>query len=379
MKKKIAIIGAGIAGLTLANLIKKNSDSDFEFMLYEKEESLSLDEGFGIQLATNSVSILNKIDFQKINSENIFHPKNIDFFTVKNEKICDLEISKLNTEYSKYTTLKRSTLIEFLKDEIYTQHLRFGKRIEKVTELKNKVLIKFDDNTNDLVDYVVGADGIFSNTRSFFEKKKNQPLFKKAIAVRLVFKKKHNLNINENNISLFMGSNLHLVIYPINKKNEFNLVCIIRDKKYDPDNVKSLIEKKLLTQNPNLKDLFKSDLKSWPLYSTPQILPSSNKKVFYIGDAFNGFLPSLAQGASQSIESAYELFNLIKNQNPDASNVYFKTRSARAKIIRRRSNFNFFAFHFSSFVMQKIRNFFLKFLVKRKVFINSYLGKVYKN
>ena len=144
MKKKIAIIGAGIAGLTLANLIKKNSK--FEFMLYEKEESLSLDEGFGIQLATNSVSILNKIDFKKIDSENIFQPKKVDFFTIKNEKICDLEISKFNTEYSKYTTLKRSTLIEFLKDEIYTQHLRFGKRIKEVAELKGKVLIKFDDN-----------------------------------------------------------------------------------------------------------------------------------------------------------------------------------------------------------------------------------------
>ena len=377
MKKKIAIIGAGIAGLTLANLIKKNSD--FEFMLYEKEESLSLDEGFGIQLATSSVSILNKIDFQKINSKDIFHPKTIDFFTIKNEKICDLEISKFNTEYSKYTTLKRSALIEFLKNEIYTQHLRFGKRIKEVTELKGKVLIKFDDNTNNLVDYVVGADGIFSNTRSFFEKKKNQPLFKKAIVVRLILKTKNNLNINERNISLFMGSNLHLVIYPINKKNELNLVCIIRDKKYDPDNVKSLIERTLLTQNSNFKDLFKNDLKSWPLYSTPKILPSSNKKVFYIGDAFNGFLPALAQGAGQSIESAYELFNLIKDQNPDASNVYFKTRSERAKIVRRRSNFNFFAFHFSSFVMQKIRNLFLKFLVKRKGFINSYLGTVYKN
>ena len=53
MKKKIAIIGAGIAGLTLANLIKKNSD--YEFMLYEKQESLSLDEGYGIQLSTNSI------------------------------------------------------------------------------------------------------------------------------------------------------------------------------------------------------------------------------------------------------------------------------------------------------------------------------------
>ena len=377
MKKKIAIIGVGIAGLTLANLIKKNSD--FEFMLYEKEESLSLDDGFGIQLAMNSVSILNKIDFQKVNSKDIFHPKAIDFFTIKNEKICDLEISKFNSEYSKYTTLRRSTLIEFLKDEIYTQHLRFGKHIKEVTELKGKILIKFYDNTNDLVDYVVGADGIFSNTRSFFEKKKNQPSFKKAIAVRLILKTKNNLDINEKNISLFMGSNLHLVIYPINQKNELNLVCIIRDKKYDPDSIKSLIERKLLSQNPNLKDLFKGDLKSWPLYSTSKVVPSSNNKVFYIGDAFNGFLPTLAQGGGQSIESAYELFNLIKDENLDASNIYFKKRLERTKVVRRRSNFNFFAFHFSSSVMQKIRNFFLKFLVKRKGFINSYLGTVYKN
>ena len=377
MKKKLAIIGAGIAGLTLANLIKKKSD--FEFMLYEKADSLSLEEGFGIQLAPNSVSILNKIDFKKIDSENIFHPKNIDFFTIKNEKICDLEISKFNTEYSKYTTLKRSTLIEFLKDEIYTQNLRFGKRIKEVTELKGKVLIKFDDNTNDLVDYVVGADGIFSNTRSFFEKKKNKPLFKKAIAVRLILKTKHNLNINEKNISLFMGSNLHLVIYPINKKNELNLVCVVRVKKYDPDNVKSLIERTLLSQNQNFKDLFKDDLQSLPLYSSPTIFPTSNKKIFYIGDAFNGFLPTMAQGASQSIESAYELFNLIKNENLDASNVYFKKRLKRVQIIRRRSNFNFFVFHFSSSIMKKIRNIFLKFLVKKKSFINSYLGKVYKN
>ena len=84
MKKKIAIIGAGIAGLTLANLMKKNSD--FEFMLYEKEESLSLDDSFGIQLATNSVSILNKIDFQKINSKDIFHPTAVDFLQLRMKK-----------------------------------------------------------------------------------------------------------------------------------------------------------------------------------------------------------------------------------------------------------------------------------------------------
>ena len=376
MKKKIAIIGSGIAGLTLANLIKK--ESDHEFMLYEKLESLSLDDGYGIQLSTNSIKILNKIGFRKINDKKIFHPKGVDFYNIQNKKICDLDLTQFNTDQNKYTTLQRSTLIEFLKDDVYTQHLRFGKKIKEVSELKGKVLIKFEDNTNDLVDIVVGADGIFSNTRSFFEKKKNEPKFKKAVALRIILKTKSELNIDEEKISLMMGKNCHIVIYPVNQNKELNLVCIIRDKKYDPDNIKTLVNK-VVTQNSNLEKVFEGDLKSWPLYFTPKILPSSNSKVFYIGEAFNGFLPTLAQGAGQSIESAHELFNLIKDDKAEIQNTYFKERLRRAKIVKRRSNINFFAFHFSSSIMQTLRNFFMKFLVKRKSFVNSYLGTVYKN
>ncbi len=376
MKKKLAIIGAGIAGLTLANFINKNSEH--EFMLYEKNESLSLDEGYGIQLSTNSTKILNKIGFNKINNEKIFYPKGVEFYNIQCKKICDLNLEQFNSQENKYTTLQRSTLIEFLKDEVYTQHLRFGKKIKEVSELKGKVLIKFEDNTNDLVDLVVGADGIFSNTRSFFEKKRNEPKFKKAIAIRTILKSKSELNIDDEKINLMMGKNCHLVIYPINRNKDLNVVCVIRDKKYDPDNIRSLVDK-VVGQNPNLEKIFKGELKSWPLYFTPKIIPSSNTKVFYIGDAFNGFLPTLAQGAGQSIESAYELFNLINNDKVDIHNVYFQERSKRAKMVRKRSNINFFAFHFSSAFMQSIRNFFMKFLVKRKDFISSYLGAIYKN
>ena len=376
MKKKLAIIGAGIAGLTLANFLKKFTDH--EFLVYEREESLSLEEGYGIQLATNSIKILNEIDFKKINNEKIFNPKKLDFYNIKNEKICDLDLSKFNNEETKYTTLQRSTLIEFLKEDIYTQHLRFGKKIKEVSELKDKILIKFDDNTNDLVDFVFAADGIFSNTRSFFEKSKNEPKFKKAIAARVILKSKSELNISDENISLMLGSNSHIVLYPINKKKELNLVCIIRCKKFDPGSTKQLITDLVLKQNPKLKNIFDNEIKSWPLYFTPKILSSSNKKVFYIGDAFNGFLPTLAQGAGQSIESAYEIFNLLKENKLD-SDTYFELRSKRAKIVRKRSNFNFFVFHFSNSLIQNIRNMILRFLVKRKKFIESYLGKVYKN
>ena len=248
-----------------------------------------------------------------------------------------------------------------------------------MSEYKNKILIKFEDNTNDLVDYLVAADGIFSSTRSFFVKDKNKPKFKNAIAIRTTLKSKNNLNIDRKNINLIMGANTHLVIYPVNNANELNLVCVVREKKFDQVNINDLINKKILSQNQNLKDLFQGDLKSWPLYSTNTIVPSSNKNVFYLGDAFHGFLPSMAQGASQSIEGAYELFNLLKNNNENVHKVYFQNRLKRVKIVKKRSDLNFFAFHISNSILKIVRNIILKILVKNNIFISNYLGKIYKN
>ena len=376
MKKKIAIIGSGIAGLTLANLLNKNST--FEFRVYEKTQDHIIEEGYGIQLATNAIKILNQIDFNQVNQKKIYHPKMLDFYDLQNKKICELNFERFNTKDVKYTTLQRSTLIEFLRAKVYKEYLKFDKQIKEVSQLKDKILIKFNDNTNDLVDYVVVADGIFSGTRSFFEKKKNSPIFKKAIAIRTVISSKSELQVNEQNISLFMGANVHLVVYPINQNQELNLVCIVRTKKYDPENLQTLINEKVTAQNSNLKNLFQNKIKSFPLYATPKILPSSNQKVFYIGDAFNGLLPTFAQGAGQSIESAYELFNLLKKDNLNIANKYFKARSQRIKVVRRRSNLNFLVFHISNAILQKIRNLILKFLIKRKGFIKNYLGAVYK-
>ena len=80
MKKKIAIIGSGIAGLTLASLLKTNSN--FEFVTYEKENTLNLNEGFGIQLSVNSVSILNKIGFNQLSKNEKYHPSKLDFYSI---------------------------------------------------------------------------------------------------------------------------------------------------------------------------------------------------------------------------------------------------------------------------------------------------------
>ena len=111
--KKIAIIGAGISGLFIANLFKENLD--YQVAIYEKNTSINLDEGYGIQLSTNSIKLLNTIGFNSLESKDRFNPEKIDFYETKHEKkICDLNISEFNSENCKYTTLKRSKLVEFL-------------------------------------------------------------------------------------------------------------------------------------------------------------------------------------------------------------------------------------------------------------------------
>ncbi len=117
MKKKVAIIGAGISGLYIANLL--NESSTYEITIYEKNSDINLDEGYGIQLSVNSVKLLNEIGFNQLSENEKFTPEKIDFYLNKNlKKICELNISEFNTKYSKYTTLKRSVLIDFLKKKI---------------------------------------------------------------------------------------------------------------------------------------------------------------------------------------------------------------------------------------------------------------------
>ena len=68
--KKIAILGAGISGLFFANLLEQ--DKSFSYKIFEKSSSLELNDGYGIQLSVNSINLLNKIGFQKINTNLYF-------------------------------------------------------------------------------------------------------------------------------------------------------------------------------------------------------------------------------------------------------------------------------------------------------------------
>ena len=217
--KKIAIIGAGISGLFVANLFKENLN--YQVTIYEKNTSIDLDEGYGIQLSTNSIKLLNKIGFNTLENKDRFHPDKIDFYTIKPEKkICDLNISDFNSEDCKYTTLKRSKLVEFLKDRLNDNIIEYDHCIEKIEKNDDQIYLTFNENKKVICDYLIISDGVFSKGKSLISNNEIKSSYNNSIAIRGNISINKLQNLNENNISLFMGHNFHYVIYPINKDNE---------------------------------------------------------------------------------------------------------------------------------------------------------------
>ena len=375
--KKIAIIGAGISGLYLANLLEKEKDLDYK--IFEKRSKLNLEEGYGIQLSVNSIKLLNKIGFKNITASDIFFPTKVNFFKSNNpNKICDIDLTQFNDDLNRYTTTKRSTLLKFLLENIPKDKIKFSTILNHL-EYNNHIKANFSDESEENFDFVIIADGVFSQSKLIISKESLKPKFNNNIALRGKLNK-----YDDHNISIFMGPNFHYVIYPVNQNNEYNFVAILRKNldKSDLNNEKlfqsqdfinSLIE--ILNNNSsiNLQNLTK--IQAFPIFVSKSLPTANRKNIFLSGDALFAFPPSFAQGASQSIETAQEIFESI-NSNSD---ILYKNRISRIYSINWRSKLNSFAFHLSNPINIFIRNIFLKYLSKNKIFLKNYLGKIYKN
>ena len=379
--KKVAIIGAGISGLFIANLFKKNSN--YQIQIYEKNNSINLEQGYGIQLSVNSVKLLNQIEFNKFQNDKKFNPDKINFYSIKNSnRICDLNISDFNSEDCKYTTLKRSDLINFLKKNLENL-IKTNHSISKINQEDKKIKITFQNNEIFECDYLIISDGVFSKSKKLISNNKIQPRYNNTLAIRGILPVTPKIDCK--NISLFLGHNFHHVIYPVNSNGDLNFIAIMKyklsseeQKNFSLFNDHSFIKKILENVPSESKEFLNNikELKIFPVFVSDDFFKIKDNNIHLIGDAFFAFPPSFAQGASQSIEGAYELFESIEN-NTESN--FFNNRINKTKMVNNRSKLNQFAFHLSNPLMICLRNFFLKKLVKNKKFLESYLGKIYKN
>jgi len=255
--------------------------------------------------------------------------------------------------------------------------------VSKIDQEQEKIKLTFENKETHECDYLIISDGVFSKSRNLFSNKQIQPKYNDTLAIRGMIPANSNI-IDKKNILLFLGSDFHHVIYPVSSSEDLNLIAIMKyklsaeeQKNYSLFNDKSFIQKILENIPQENKEFFNNlkELKIFPVFVSDNFFEVKNKNIHLIGDAFFAFPPSFAQGASQSIEGAHELFASIEN-NSNAN--FFKNRVNKTKMVNNRSKLNQFAFHLSNPLTVYFRNIFLKKLVKNKKFLESYLGKIYR-
>ena len=375
MKNKITIgiVGGGVAGLVFANFLKDSSR--FKIKIFEKKEFTNK-PATGIQISNNARRILNKINFNQIDTGKFSEVHKVNIFQYENKnKIAELNINYFNNDKEEYVSLDRNHLITFLLSEL-----------KKKIEVYHEEVISIQNNTihcsnklDEKFDVIIVADGIFSR----FANKAWENSLKKinALAYRGVIRGYDSGTTK--NVDLFLGNNRHFVFYPINKSGDFSFTSIFasNSNSLSSDYSSASSSEELLGISSNANDEIKkiissaSNVYKWPIYHRPTI-NFGQDQVFIIGDASHAMPPFHAQGAAQAIEDSFCLAQMFEKNILNIS--YFKSiRTSRVEMISSKSYRNLFIYHLSNSFLKKVRNILIKIICKYPLISKFYFGKIY--
>ena len=345
--------------------------------IFEKDEYIK-NEGAGIQVTSNGLFVLKKLDLDKLVIEAGLKPKNLCLFDEEDlKKIGSLEIlNRSKRRYGRsFVTLNRSLLVEILFKKVKEKKIQvnFGsKALPLVKNEKEDVYISYKGKKIEK-DLIVVADGVGSSwRRTIFRENKTRKISQSAY--RFVLSNQDLPPIfSENNINLFFGKGRHLVTYPTGKNGMINFVFCKRESGRIVSHWKEKVAKQqflndfelndTLTQClPNLEKIYK-----WPIIENGIPVTIQKKNVVLVGDAAHGMLPYMAQGANKALEDSFELANCVKEFSPDLKkglNKYSNKRIKRIYQLDRASRFNEKVYHMEQKVLRKIFFLFLGYITR---------------
>ncbi|MQB07868.1 salicylate hydroxylase [Agrobacterium tumefaciens] len=351
--KSVAIVGAGIAGLTAAlSFARHGISSD----IVEQAGELT-EVGAGLQVSPNAARILAELGVMTEIEARWTEPVSVDLADGKSlATLLSLPVgATARTRWgAPYGVLHRSTLQNALINAVTRNplcRLHLGKRIENAT---TDVIAATTFRDHDLI---VGADGVWSAAR-FAVPSAPTATFSGNIAWRVTVAAKDVPSaINKSAVTAYLGSGGHIVAYPLKEVGGFNIVAIALGA--DPGatwRAESSGQQKamLLTQfrgwSPDIVRLLASSENPtfWPLYQAGAGRWHNGRDTVLIGDAAHAMMPFAAQGSAMAIEDAFELAGTLTGTSlpvPQALAAFEALRLPRIEKARKRASLNRFAYH----------------------------------
>ena len=346
----IAIIGAGIAGLALGIMLKKNNIPN---VIFERSSDIS-ENGAGISISPNGKYVLEKLEILdeiKINSGN--SEKSIFYSNLK-------EITTINTNV--LTTSRKC-----LHDTLLNKYIDLGGNIKFNYELKDidtkQNQICFKNGEFFEVRHIAACDGIKSICHNKESTINSNPIYSGYSVWRAIFKSK------QTSINFHLGPNFHVVSYPVDRNRVSFVAAIKNDNKFKEswkekgtiDDLINEVPSGIIDKYKSIKD--SKDIYKWGVYIRPQIEFLFKKNITYLGDAAHPIVPFIGQGGCMALEDAYAFGYLLNKHNniEIAQNNYQELRLKRIRSIHRSSLFQAKLNHLSNPFFVKLRNILMRY------------------
>lgn len=333
--KKIAVIGAGIGGLTVAVALAR---AGVRCTIFERNGTLP-GTGGGIQLSPNAAAVLHRLGLAPALTGAV-RPVARELRRWRdNEVIGRVELGRTaELRYgAPYYTMRRATLCRALFEATRRAHgpgaVHFGRGCVGVRERVDDVVIQLDDGSECRADAVVGADGINSFVRGLLHA--DTVRYSGHSVYRAVLPAEGARWLSSPaTVVVWLGPGQHCVSYPVDGGRSLNLVATV-PAPLPPTAAREVSGCELLTAyagwHPAVRGLFAvaGRFDQHGLFDRPALPSWHRGRIAVLGDAAHPMLPFIAQGAAQAIEDAEVLAEHI--HEPDGFARYAAARRPRVE------------------------------------------------
>jgi salicylate hydroxylase len=356
---EVAIIGAGVAGLTLAAELARAGTA---FRVFEQAPRLG-EVGAGIQLAPNAVRLLHRLGLADTLRGIAVRPEAIELRRWDDGRVIARTAlgDECEDRYSApYYTVHRGDLHGALVAAVGAGAIELGRRCESVQESADGVRIEFADETSTTAGIVVGADGIHSSVRKQLSADRprysGQGIYRTVIPAEAVPALRA-----EPKVVLWLGPRQHLVCYPISAGKQVSVAATTPVVEWQPESWTAPASPGDLRSayagwHPDVQAIVEAaeEVTLWALHDRDPIPSWTTGRVALLGDAAHPMLPFFAQGANQAVEDAAVLAACLSLAGPRTSASegaaaalarYAQVRRGRAERVQEISRRNSSALH----------------------------------
>ena len=367
MLNNVAVIGAGVSGLTAGYALRKIG---IEVDIFERSESIK-EFGAGITLSQNATVLLQEIGLMESLSSKGYHPMGSYIRDYKKAKVIKSKIFDKN-----FITLDRRDLVATLTTRLEETggSISFDSEIKSIDPIAGEILISNQEKRT--YDLILICDGIKSSLRElYFDNQK--PQFTNYVAWRGMTSIKNLPKFEGNDkVNVYYGPGGHCVHYPTGREGLVNFIAIEQNVTWSEESWKIEGSKtELLNRfngwNEDLISMFDSsqEVYKWGIFERPLPKTLYRSKCVLLGDAAHPMVPFLGQGGCLAIEDAYCLMFLLtgKEDLNAALQKYDKLRNSRSSWVQKRSKFQGMFNHVSNPLLATVRNFVTKIIMNSSV------------